>query len=242
MLKISLQQRHIPGALVNIICGPFEQSLNKKGKMSFAELVQLKEMMQELLILLPENADDIRHHLLHLNFNSKDFFDHYMEQLVEFTKGMDNSGEKIGFYSLQLKLINQVQIKPGICLEPALPSIRDQIGSWIGEELYFLEKKRQQINHLSNTKNGESFETEKIQTSLSVAHLSLGLKLLMDAGVIVNKNSSELMRTVARNFRTERMESISEGSLRKKAYNFESGTVEGVKDLIIKMLNLVRSY
>ena len=37
-------------------------------------------------------------------------------------------------------------------------------------------------------------------------------------------------------------ESISEDSLRNKAYNIESSTVEGMKDVIIGLLNLVRGY
>ena len=133
-------------------------------------------------------------------------------------------------------------MKPGFAYRPQLPSIRDQIGTWITEELYFLEKRRQLNVPLNVLKSDEPVVTPKVQTSLSVAHLSLGLKLLMDAGVITNKNSTEVMRMVARNFRTEKRESISEDSLRNKVYNIESGTVEGMKDVIIGLLNLVRGY
>ena len=102
-------------------------------------------------------------------------------------------------------------------------------------------EKRHQLNALiSDSKNEEPAFTPKVQTSLSVAHLSLGLKLLMDAGVITNMNSTELIRMVARNFSTEKRESISENSLRNKVYNIESGTVEGMKEVIIRLMNLVR--
>ena len=170
------------------------------------------------------------------------FFNYYILQLAELAKGIDSDTGLIEFYSLQLKIVNQLPMKPGFIFKVQLPFIRDQIGTWVIEELYFLEKRYQLATPLTFQKTEEPAATPKVQTSLSVAHLSLGLKLLMDAGVITNKNSTEVMRMVAKNFRTEKRESISEDRLRNKAYNIESGTVEGMKDVIIGLLNLVRGY
>jgi hypothetical protein len=68
------------------------------------------------------------------------------------------------------------------------------------------------------------------------------VKLLLETGIIKNKNASELMRMVAASFRTEKSEHISEDSLRNKSYNIESSAVEGMKDVIIGLLNAVRKY
>ena len=241
-LRSLLQERNVNEDLVDLICRAFKGPLDKSGKLSFMELKNLKEMLQAILQDLPSTGDNISNLLLHLNFNSKDYFDHYVKLHINYTNGINNTQEKIDYYSLQMKMINQVQREPGIALRPSAPSILDQIGSWISEELYFLEKRCLSGSTLTTGKNDELAGTEKIQTSLSVAHLSLGVKLLMDAGVIINDNATEMMRIVSRNFSTVKKESISEDSLRNKAYNVESGTVEGMKEVIIKLMNLVRGY
>jgi hypothetical protein len=89
-------------------------------------------------------------------------------------------------------------------------------------------------------KNITSENESKVHTSLSVAHLSLAVKLLIDAKVITNKNSREIIKMVARNFRTDKREQISEDSLYNKAYNVETSTLDGMKDVI--MMNLVKGY
>ena len=104
-----------------------------------------------------------------------------------------------------------------------------------------MEKKQKLIFPVTiqSDKNQDSYG--KIHTGLSVSQLALGVKLLLDAKVITNKNSTELMSMVARNFKTDRQEIISEDSLRNKSYNFETSTVEKVKDKIIGLLNIVRA-
>lgn len=149
--------------------------------------------------------------------------------------------DQIDFYSLQIKLINQLPVKPGLVYKPGLPSLKEQLGNWICEELYYLEKKQKLIlpATIQNDKNQVSYG--KIHTDLSVSQLALGVKLLVDAKVITNKNSTELMSMVARAFKTDRQEVISEDSLRNKSYNFETSTVEKLKDKIIGLLNMVRA-
>jgi hypothetical protein len=49
--------------------------------------------------------------------------------------------------------------------------------------------------------------------------------------VIVNSNYTELLKIVAQNFKTDRIENISEDSLRNKYYNVEKGTADKMKDL-----------
>ena len=242
LIKTSLQRIKVNDALIKVICHPFEDYQIPEKLISYRELFYLKELQREILLAAERKETDIINLLHYLNFNSIRFFNFYILQLGELTKGIDSDTGLIEYFSLKMKILNQVPMKPGFAYRPQLPSIRDQIGTWITEELYFLEKRRQLNVPLNVLKSDEPVVTPKVQTSLSVAHLSLGLKLLMDAGVITNKNSTEVMRMVARNFRTEKRESISEDSLRNKVYNIESGTVEGMKDVIIGLLNLVRGY
>ena len=139
-----------------------------------------------------------------------------------------------------MKIINQVIKIPGMAYDPSLPSVADQIGGWLAEEIYFLEKKHQLEYSLPGNKSENS--TSKIRTNLTVSHLSIAIKLLMGTGVIKNSNASEIIRMVSKIFRTEKSENISEDSLRNKSYNMESSAIEGMKHVIVGLLNEVRKY
>jgi hypothetical protein len=104
-----------------------------------------------------------------------------------------------------------------------------------------LEKKQKLFSPVIIQGEKNQDNSGKIHTNLSVSQLALGVKLLVDAKVITNKNSTELMSMVARSFKTDRQEVISEDSLRNKSYNFETATVEKLKDKIIGLLNMARA-
>lgn len=91
-----------------------------------------------------------------------------------------------------------------------------------------------------NTKPAVSVTKDKIHTSLAVSQLSFALKLLIDSGIIINHNSTDLTKLVAQNFKTDRINDISEGSLRNKYYNVDKGTAEKMRDVLINLLNLVK--
>jgi len=247
LIKKGLEKIELEERLINIICDPFENFLSAEKNITYRNLAYLKELQQVLLFLIRKNKiekanDQVCQLLLYRNFNSLRFYNYYINQLEERTRSFNTIPEQIEFYSLKIKLINQLQLKSGLVFKPGLPSIKDQIGSWICEELYFLEKRQRLLYQSPVQKNEEPANEPKVQTSLSVAHLALAVKLLLESKVITNKNSSELLRMVARNFKTDRQELISEDSLRNKSYNFESATVNRLKDEIIGLMNLVRKY
>ncbi len=247
LIKKELEKFELGENLIKIICHPFEDYLTAGKNITYRHLAYLKELQQALIYFIrknkKENANDqVCQLLLYWNFNSLRFYNYYINQLEERTKGFNTIPDQIEFYSLKIKLINQLQLKSGLVFKPGLPSIKDQIGTWICEELYFLEKRQRLLYQSPLQKNEDPANEPKVQTSLSVAHLALAVKLLVESKVITNKNSSELLRMVARNFKTDRQELISEDSLRNKSYSFESATVDRLKDEIIGLMNLVRKY
>lgn len=111
------------------------------------------------------------------------------------------------------------------------------------EEIYFLEKKQLlDVPIVASSKTDGLPNSNKVEMNLSVGQISLGLKLLLDTGIIQNKNASEILRMVSRNFKTKKSEQISEDSLRNKSYNIETAAVQGVKEVIVGLLNEVRKY
>ena len=244
-LRKRLAASGIPEGFVKVILDPFDCFLSNHSFISYRELLFIKEFQRKLygaLSLEPESnfAKEIESMFFYLNYNSVHCFTFLISRLQENADGIFNLNDRIQFYSLQLKLIHQQPVKPGFVYRPMLTTIKEQVGSWIAEELYFLEKKQSSISIAPELVSPRS--DDKVHTSLSVAHLSLAVKLLIDAKLITNKNSAELMRIVARNFRTDKAEHISEDSLRNKSYNVESCTVDKMRDVIIGLMNKMRDY
>jgi len=176
--------------------------------------------------------------LIELNYNTSAFQEYYTSYLAESSRDTADEASIKAFYYLQLKLINQLPQVTDRGYDSTRPPLRELVGTWLAEEICFMEKK-QQLMHFT----GEIAEAEpKIHTSLSVAHLSLAVKLLVDAKIIKNKNSTELMKLVARNFKTDSRDKISEVSLRNKSYSYEIRTVDQMKDLVKGLMGVVMRY
>lgn len=246
-IQKEMEKLEIDGELIKIACRPFEDYLLPDLVISYHKLSYVQVLQGELITHSKKKAmansnDELCRLLLQLNYNSIHFFNYYVLQLQEKANDHTMLTDLFTFHSLKLKIINQLPVKPGLAYKPGLPSIRDQIGSWICEELYYLEKQEQVLQQWENVKKEDRSNESRIHTSLSVSQLALAVKLLVESKVISNTNSAELMRLVARNFRTDRQEVISEDSLRNKSYSFESSTINRLKDEIIGLMNLVRKY
>lgn len=247
IIKNEFGKLEIDDSLIKIICSPLEDFLLQNNTITYHDLFYLKTLQQELFYFTGKknkvNANDkLCQLLLNLNFNRLRFFNYYILQIEDQAKLCNNISELIEFYSLKIKLINQQPVISRLVLKPGLPSIKEQAGSWICEELYYLEKRRQLLSNDPLQKTEETSGELKIHTSLSVSQLALAVKLLVESKMITNTNATELMRVVARNFKTDKQEVISEDSLRNKSYNFEAATVSRLKDEIIGLMNLTRKY
>lgn len=245
-LQTSFMVNGVPDELINHVCQPMEDYFLPVTVVNYREYYFIKDLQHELLLLAKHKApnnytEQICNRLLFLNFNSLQFFNYYIEKLSDSSNKYETTQELIEFFSMEMKLINQVIVKPGSVYKSELPSLCDQIGTWLGEEIYFLEKKQQ----LLQLPLGPALKTDigpKVHTSLPVAHLSLVIRLLLDANLIKNKNAAELLKRVAGSFRTDKCEHISEDSLRNKFYNFDDHTVDQVKDVIKGLMGVVMRY
>ena len=225
--------------LINIIRDPFDKLL-KEENVGYQELHYLKKLNLELKNVV--NQDSALKELLQLNFNSHRFFNYYIEKIKPGNEKEMTTSELIVYYTYEMKIVNQTASTTNTGLNTQLPSIRDQLVSWIAEEVFYLEKKLLILNHPQELNVANKGSDYKVQTSLTVSHLALAVKLLLDADIIQNKNVTELLKNVAKNFKTKKSETISEDSLRNKSYNYEARTVNEMKDVIIGLLNQVKRY
>lgn len=240
-------EAEIETELSDFLFEPFHNFMKPAAQPSFNDedyLTTYLDQMNQLIEKEPATTEKVTDFLLRMNVNHQDFYLYYINKI----KQADQSTGLIGsteYYYFKLKQVHQQTYYSAQAFQPDRPSIHDQVSTWLAEEIYFLEKKQALSYSFSPSRTdapNPANNSNKVFTKLSVAHLSLAVKLLLETGIIKNKNASELMRMVAASFRTEKSEHISEDSLRNKSYNIETSAVEGMKDVIIGLLNAVRKY
>lgn len=176
--------------------------------------------------------------LINSNFNCIAFFNYVTAKILSDVNTEEYLNSKIEKLSGYLK--NYLQFLPHTQLTyiSSLPPLHIQLIKWIEEEIVFLEKKKAfdtslQISiPLPNPDN-----KAKIELSISVAQFSFFCKMLIETDVIINKNQSEVFRTIAENYSTPKVQNMSPSSFSSKFYTVETSTKDAVRDLVIRLLN-----
>jgi hypothetical protein len=152
----------------------------------------------------------------------------------------DSLSKQIEKLAYMVKVINQVQAKPGFIFNEKFRSIKDQLSDWIAEEIYFFEKRQQlALNFPLNTDEPVQ-KNFKLKLNLSVSQLAYLLKCLKDLDIIQNHNILEVLRFIGSIVQTKHTENISWESLRAKFYHTEESARTGIKDLALQLFNLTR--
>jgi hypothetical protein len=245
-IERGLKRIGVADDLIKIACYAFTECIGPGKILSYQHLKYLKSFEKEFEFFCKESrtgdaTEEFCQFLISMNFNSFRFHNFLIKQMQEKCLQFHILAEQIRFLYLKLKLLNQQPLLHRLTLKPLLPPIKVQVGTWLNEELYFLEKQLQLSRRISETLEDLPGD-QKIQTNLSVAQLSFAVKLLVEARLIRHNNSTELMRLIARNFRTIGNEDISAHSLRNKFYNIESGTLSHMKEVMTGLIQLVRQY
>lgn len=239
-----LQEYDLPEncKLLDIARHPVDDFISQNKNISFRRLIYLKELLKELESKCSgckecRNDCKLSCSLIYLNFNSFGFFSHLtsivkeeIEKETELTKRI----EKLSFHQ---KKLNQAQLKPNFAYKPKQESIRDKVGNWIYEEIVHLEKIYQLTLKFPNEQIRELDDEFKLITDLSVPHVAYFVRILVETGVIRNKNQKEVITFFAKHFKTKKAEKISVSSLHNKYYNIDTNIKEDMRERIIKLLN-----
>jgi hypothetical protein len=140
-----------------------------------------------------------------------------------------------------LKLLNQLHTKPGASLKHDRLQAKDQLVTWLEQEIGYIETKKQLTLMLPTaTRSPKPDPQFKVNTNLSVPQLALFIRLLREVGIISNKNLTEVIGFFARHFSSPRSEKISADSLRLKYYNSEKATSDSVQSVLTHMLEFCK--
>ena len=243
-----LEIQNINKSLLEILFQTFTSFIQEKNNtgITYRKLIYFKELLNEINALanntlIEKSTNELVNLLLYLNFNHVLFFNFYINIICSELENMNSIAERIEKLSFHVKQLNQFHYRPGVSLFNDYPHIKDQVSGWLTEEIYFLEKKNQLSISVMMPKNNNE-KLEPLFTSLSVPQLGFFIKLLVDTGVVNNKNQTELLKTITKTIRTHRNETISLDSLRNKYYNVDKSTTETVKDKLFNMINQTKKY
>jgi hypothetical protein len=234
--------KSIDQKLGEIILKPIKTFIKtKNGSISYKQMIYMKTLVREIIQLpLQEtiSKDIIIQSLIYWNYNSTSFINFAIESIRHELNL--NQNENIGQLTDQLKKINLLVMKPGAALYHYKPSTKERIQSWLLEEINFIQV--QQTLFVRPAPMDKDAEDYRINTSLSVQQLALWIRAAKDTGMIINKNHTALLKTMARIFTTPHSEKISPESLRIKSYINEKSAQNALKDLLMKMYKQVHNY
>ncbi|OYX85219.1 MAG: hypothetical protein B7Y83_05470 [Flavobacteriales bacterium 32-34-25] len=243
-VKSRLLDSNINNQLLKLTYEPLLKiaTINIQEKLTYYEFNYCSEFILALykqINFANISEDIIKESLFYLNFNSLKFFKYLTFEIIQELENQENNIQKIDFLYRLLKNYNQKQFRNFIKYKPNLPSLKEQMISWIEEEIEYLTKKiKLEANQFTNISTNE--EKIKFLTSLSVAQLSYFFGLLMETEIIKHKNQTDIFRFISENFKTNNTEKISVDSLKVKYYNVESNTRNVLREKLIELLGLTK--
>ena len=214
---------------------------NEERHSSYRMILYVKDLQKELEKIPISGGGDINSQVwslaLYLNYNSLKWFFSYTQFIESALLPLDSASAKLEVLSLQLKKLNQCQVKPGVAYNPLTDSLKNQLSGYVIEENEYLEKLQNLTKeHLVQQPPAPS---SKLIFDLSVSQLTLLLKILVESKVLLNANVSELLRLVSKIALSKKTESISFESMRSKYYNIEVSTKDAVKKMLLRMVSSV---
>jgi hypothetical protein len=202
----------------------------------FRDLVYYGELLKDLVIAGNDPSFRVLQEVLYYhNYNHEVILEAECERLVELTNRGTNNKERIALLKLEQKTINQFPVKLNRNYSEMLPSLKQQVNNWINEEIKYLESGYAQ----HSPENKADGYGEKIQTSLSVAKLAVIIRLLVLDKIIINRSVAPMLKIVAGVFTTLQRDTISFGSLESKYHAPDKATVNMVREMLFKWINIL---
>lgn len=178
--------------------------------------------------------------LISINFNYAMFFSYLTSLHQERLSINENIGARISYLSGRIKTYNQITTTTDNETFQEGPGIKNQITSWIYEELEHIQHIKISSQSIIEEPKSE-LPLEKIHLNLSVSDIAFILRALVDTKIIEASTHKALFSTISKVFKSKKREIISEGSLRSKFFSSNSEMKETGKHLSITMLNYFRS-
>jgi len=244
-LKNALQEKDVSAELVNILLLKFNATNTNQERESatYRRFIYLKELLNEIVLIQnnPKETDldfAIEKLLIYLNYNDPAFITYVIANISNTLNSLQNIEDKTLALKFKKKQTSQINSRPGVGLYLELMPAKEQIENWIDEEVNYLLSETNFSK--PSTTLGEQVSEPKLSTSLSVPQLAFLIRILVEDKIITNTNQTEVLKFFATHFTTVKRETVSYIHLRSQYYKPISSSIEAIKSMLFKLLNVCR--
>jgi len=254
-LQRRFKDKFLDPQIVKISLGPIETIINAESKeINFRKLGYAKELFRQLvnfansnrLALDEENASNnqaLIELLVYMNLNTCKFTSYVFSSIETAINLLTEQVLKIDKLSFDLKGFKQIQERPGYAYKINLASVKEQVITWISEEITYQETRSRLLFKVpSLIDDSKPLESEKLMVSASVDVLALLARAAKDSKFIVNKNMTDMFKSLSRFCRTTKADSPAANSMLKKSYVAERGTKIAATNILHEMIKWVHKY
>ncbi len=246
-IKLKLNSITDVEGLVGVIETPIIK-LHTQKTLTYKDLMYLKKVYRDIADICKKfnEASMMQHvndYLLYVNFNSYSFVTYTINRISVEVNSVHDAEERIELLSYHLKRINQVHLKPDAALKAKVVSVKEQVATWISEELYFIEKKQRLFTVIPNLKDEPVItDEEKLHLSVSVDVLTLLARAAKDSKLIMNQQMTSMYKSISKFCRTVNTDNPSAHSMLKKGYVAERNSTQTAINLLHEMIKHLHKY
>lgn len=232
--------------LLSIILLPLRDFLKAEHvscSVSYHQLFYLREFRKKLRMLLENQkaeadlTDKLEDLLHYLNFNNIHYFRYWAKSVTKDIEQLPTIREKLDLLIFLQKKISQTAIKPGFIFSNVHPPLQHQLQSWLAEEIVYQKEKESLLKKSDIADELSRWKDFKVITVFSVPQLGNIIKLLLDSGLYLNKNKTELLDFFSYFFTTVKQDNVSSGSLRSNFYKDNAAVSKAVREILMDLVN-----
>ncbi|OMP80079.1 hypothetical protein [[Flexibacter] sp. ATCC 35208] len=243
-LETAYQHPKIEHPLLRLALQPIKDFVQSDtGNFTFRQLTYIQQLVQSLSFLhepVPEKwikdiNEEIHTVLLQLNYNLPRYVLLCTTRLDEKMAEMDLAA-KLSTLQWYFRTMEQLEPLPGFCFLPTLPNVTEQIVSSLRAAYNLINP----VPAEGELKPVHPVIGGRIKLSVSVAVLTLFIKLCIKAGIIVNESKSEVFRITSQTFSTPKSMEVSSGSIRTKHKFSSIHSIKTVRILLLQLVELLK--
>jgi hypothetical protein len=232
----------VPADTLHVILHPYANCLTGTPDnygLTYHQLTYLDELLRGLHNLsatLATPMQNIENLLISLNHNTPEYYQYIINTIEQDLSDIPDVTHKLYKVMALQKSVNQQPVWSDCGFDPDGPSLKQLLLNWLQEEYQFLQHLQQTAATPQPPADMVQWQHFKIVTALSVHQLAHLFGLLMEAGVITNKNKSEISDFISVFFSSSKQQDIAAGSLRKKMYDATPSVVKAVRDTLHQLI------
>ncbi|MBS0027676.1 hypothetical protein ACTJJ0_03340 [Chitinophaga sp. 22321] len=244
-IKDQFKKHGVDDGLLAIIFLPFDNFIEAEHigcSISYHQLFYLREFKKKLgNLLISQSADvdlseKLKDLLQYLNFNNIHYFRYWTAIVTAEIEELPTIREKLDRLIFLQKKISQTAIKPDFIFSKVHPPLQNQLQSWLSDEIVYQKEKESLLNSGHIPDELSRWKDFKVITVFSVSQLGNILKLLLESGLYLNKNKTELLDFFSYFFTTAKQDNVSSGSLRSNFYKDNAAVSKAVREILMGLV------